>query len=375
MNDCPMSAPICDTGSCRGCAIDSECASNICDVDTGTCVADTSVRYADPNGQVANDCSSAAPCTLAKALSIIDIQHPWLRMLPGVYANASITIGNESIRIVGTGATLIPPTGTQNTGVVLTTGANASIRGLVVGSAGNLVQAFQCAPPSGTANVVLRNVSGLTAGAAALVVALDVEKLCTAKIEESNFVGLVQFADGSSSVVDRSRFSGSWTVSGTSSLQLQVSNTTFVEPTLAPSLSSTAPPGSFKLYFAYNTFYSTDTSFAAFCGANGPAGTNLTFIDNIFYAPSSMNAFSATSGCTADTNVVYPHASAANPGSNPITLDPKLVDAANGDFHLQPSSPAIDMAKPTANDPPVDIDGTTRPQGAAYDIGAYEYKP
>ena len=53
-------------------------------------------------------------------------------------------------------------------------------------------------------------------------------------------------------------------------------------------------------------------------------------------------------------------------------VDP-LVDTAGGNYHLAPGSEAID--KGTAEDAPDhDFDGAPRPQGAAYDIGAYEAK-
>jgi hypothetical protein len=45
-----------------------------------------------------------------------------------------------------------------------------------------------------------------------------------------------------------------------------------------------------------------------------------------------------------------------------------------GDFHLQATSPCIDTG--TANNAPGnDIEGTLRPQGAGYEMGAYEYAP
>jgi len=51
-------------------------------------------------------------------------------------------------------------------------------------------------------------------------------------------------------------------------------------------------------------------------------------------------------------------------------LDP-LVDTAGGDYHLVPGSEAIDAG--IAEDAPDhDFDGAPRPQGAAYDIGAFE---
>jgi hypothetical protein len=51
--------------------------------------------------------------------------------------------------------------------------------------------------------------------------------------------------------------------------------------------------------------------------------------------------------------------------------DPKFVNPAGGDFHLQIGSPAIDTGSPL-NAPNIDFDGNSRPRGAGYDIGAYE---
>lgn len=55
-----------------------------------------------------------------------------------------------------------------------------------------------------------------------------------------------------------------------------------------------------------------------------------------------------------------------------ITLDPFFVDFFNGDYHLRPSSPAID-APYSINAESVDIDGMRRPSRAS--LGAYEYRP
>jgi parallel beta-helix repeat protein len=54
-----------------------------------------------------------------------------------------------------------------------------------------------------------------------------------------------------------------------------------------------------------------------------------------------------------------------------LTSDPGFVNAAGLDFHVASGSPAIDTGT-TLGEVPVDADGTPRPQGAAYDIGAYE---
>ncbi len=60
-------------------------------------------------------------------------------------------------------------------------------------------------------------------------------------------------------------------------------------------------------------------------------------------------------------------------GEDYVEGDPQFVDPANGDFHLQSDSPAVDAGSATAA-PVVDLDGDPRPNGAGYDIGADEWR-
>lgn len=55
--------------------------------------------------------------------------------------------------------------------------------------------------------------------------------------------------------------------------------------------------------------------------------------------------------------------------SNNLTDDPSFANPANANFSLQRRSPAIDAGVATV---PTDFAGISRPQGAGYDIGAYE---
>jgi hypothetical protein len=55
-------------------------------------------------------------------------------------------------------------------------------------------------------------------------------------------------------------------------------------------------------------------------------------------------------------------------------MDARLVDEASLDCHLLPDSPAVDTGT-TLDSFSIDKDGIPRPQGAAWDIGAYEYNP
>ena len=58
--------------------------------------------------------------------------------------------------------------------------------------------------------------------------------------------------------------------------------------------------------------------------------------------------------------------------SNNLTTNPLWTNPAAGDFTLQAGSPAINAGMTLAN-VPTDKVGTPRPQGAAYEIGAYEF--
>jgi hypothetical protein len=58
-------------------------------------------------------------------------------------------------------------------------------------------------------------------------------------------------------------------------------------------------------------------------------------------------------------------------GCGTVNATPLFVNAALLDFHLQAASPAVN-AGVTLSSVPTDKDGVARPQGLAYDIGAYE---
>ncbi len=59
-------------------------------------------------------------------------------------------------------------------------------------------------------------------------------------------------------------------------------------------------------------------------------------------------------------------------GTGNISADPLFANQSAGDYHLQANSPCID-AGTSSNAPATDFEGTTRPQGSGFDMGAYEY--
>jgi len=60
-------------------------------------------------------------------------------------------------------------------------------------------------------------------------------------------------------------------------------------------------------------------------------------------------------------------------GEAPVEGDPQFADSASADFHIPGTSPAVDRGS-AENAPGMDFDGTPRPQGLGFDIGAFEYR-
>jgi hypothetical protein len=54
-----------------------------------------------------------------------------------------------------------------------------------------------------------------------------------------------------------------------------------------------------------------------------------------------------------------------------MNVDPMFVNELAGDYHIKATSPANDAA---SSGPSTDVEGTSRPQGAGFDLGAYEVK-
>jgi len=139
-----------------------------------------------------------------------------------------------------------------------------------------------------------------------------------------------------------------------------------------------APPNNVAIdvFLAYDTFYRTDGNSAVIC-PDGIAATSFVLTNSILNAPGvatvGQNALQvpSTAACTADTNIEFPQSTPF--GTAVIAQDPSFVNATSGDFHLMATSPAIDDAKVIANDSTQDFDGTSRPQGARNDLGAFEY--
>ncbi|MBC8422446.1 MAG: right-handed parallel beta-helix repeat-containing protein, partial [Chloroflexi bacterium] len=121
---------------------------------------------------------------------------------------------------------------------------------------------------------------------------------------------------------------------------------------------------------------------------NGPATLmNVTVSDNdggILFNPQFSatlritnsiiynNGHSLWSSDAGTVQVAYSDVEGGWPGTGNIDADPRFVDPASGDYHLQPGSPCID-AGTSAGAPDHDFEGDPRPMGAGVDMGADEY--
>jgi len=122
----------------------------------------------------------------------------------------------------------------------------------------------------------------------------------------------------------------------------------------------------------------------SFCG---PA-VSLGYADNSAYNNTiygnkgfGLELGASTTGMIVRNNILYGNGrnSVVDWGSinpvidhNLIDVNPQFVNAAANDFSLQAGSPAID-AGVAISLVTTDIKGVSRPQGAAYDVGTYEY--
>lgn len=107
----------------------------------------------------------------------------------------------------------------------------------------------------------------------------------------------------------------------------------------------------------------------------GLTGSNHKVYHNTAYNNSSVGISSNASGVVVRNNIAYQNGtnlSGSMTQDHNLTTDPGFVDAANKNFALKSGSAAINAGQ-TLSEVTTDFAGNSRPQGGAYDIGAYEF--
>jgi hypothetical protein len=361
---CSAAAPVCDgtSFSCRTCAKDSECASGACNTEAGSCIAESAILYVTITGTDTAPCTKAAPCTLKRAANIVDVAHPTVVVADGTYAmtatNGATIDAARSALFVGSAAAILKGSGDGKVAINSVGRASVTIRGV---SADNTI--IDCT--DALVRVIGVRFSGVSVAT----------KDCDVRAEHSVFADGILFTTdsgvGAAPIVKINDcefidqlMGDAISVNATGSITNNVFRTTSAANcTNGCLMVRTFTPRPTSLLVAYNTFSNASVQLSD--------GTK--FIGNIVYAPTL--APNLLSRPTLDSNLMTP-LPAGFPASN-ITGDPQFVDAANNNFHLKPTSPAIDKGPVTlpAGAPATDFDGKPRLKGAASDMGAFEYAP
>lgn len=111
---------------------------------------------------------------------------------------------------------------------------------------------------------------------------------------------------------------------------------------------------------------------------DNPQAEDVVIRNNIcsqnYYFQIAVNLDVPAQNYTADHNLIdgFRGTEGEIYGDDYVEGNPKFVNPAGADFHLQEDSPAIDKGSPM-DAPARDFDGHPRPYGAGYDIGADEY--
>lgn len=140
-----------------------------------------------------------------------------------------------------------------------------------------------------------------------------------------------------------------------------IGNTAFGERSLSLYVITEVPDPVFKNNIAYSKSpYGAGVKISNWAGN----GSNIDY--NVLYAPNSNHVYvvnSSSKTWTYTRNLGW--------DAHSYNADPRFVDVASMNYHLQADSPAVDSGLATSIYS-VDKDGVPRPQGAGWDIGAYE---
>lgn len=117
-----------------------------------------------------------------------------------------------------------------------------------------------------------------------------------------------------------------------------------------------------------NNIFSENKPFAIWIESPTLQLQGLQMSNNLYYSSSSTTTHSVK-GFGNYTLASYRSATAQEQNSN--FANPAFVNPTGGNFTLSSTSPAVDTGT-TLSDVPTDLVGTSRPQGAGFDMGAYE---
>jgi hypothetical protein len=368
-NDCPAERPTCDetSRSCRACTADVDCVSDVCDVRAGTCLSEMDVLFASVNGADAGNCTQSEPCSLPRAIALADQTRYSVKLAAGTYAT-KVILNAKKVALYGTGATL-SSVGTDPTVVALQEGADMSLIGLSVVSVNTGGSVLRCDSSTTTPKLQLfaTSVDAMQTAVTAIPCDTKIEQSFLRSRSTSSFIVIA--VNPSIVSIERSFFEGGGGISSIGA-SIQISNSVIKKGGDLAMGGALDGPG-FEVSFS--TFVDTfvkcvDTMY----GAKG-LKMNSSILYNYMGSPTSDSLLGASLCAQVSYSVVYPQGTGVG-ATNQTGVLPKLKDVAAGDYHLDSGSPALDRGDPASTNA-IDYDGVARPQGAARDSGAFEFKP
>lgn len=141
---------------------------------------------------------------------------------------------------------------------------------------------------------------------------------------------------------------------------------------------------SYKLRMVNNTVVDNNVTKALIQVSNTNENSPSMILGSILHESNSIKVIDGDAAENVSFSCVVTHDTSSFVGTNMFIGDPEFVDRANGDFHLQPSSPAIDMCSEDDAIPnQTDIDHQDRGwdvpgimnMSGPFDVGADEYIP
>ncbi|HEY4241696.1 MAG TPA: hypothetical protein VGM88_17865 [Kofleriaceae bacterium] len=375
-SQCPAAAAICDasTHACRGCTADAECTSGVCIEDTGVCAAAAEIIYVGAYAP-ANDtgeCPSAAPCSsIAYAFTKLSASRDVIRLTA-----ETAYLGDSGARLIA-GDAFIDGKPTLLSGPSLgVAGANltvenatytAAAQALVATDVGSLTLSHATITLSAASSISVDMTSTLKLhdtdvtgpGIATHAIACDTSSLVYLR---SVFHGASSESMTCDEQVSRSRFFDS-KLRGYGGGHVQVDNVLVVSSAGDDDIFDTkeAAPGSWVRFATFvNQSPVTQSQAALYCSDNVDVSSvvfafnsrdpidSCTAHDSLFDTPSSPDPFAA--------------------GNDIEDASTFFLDAADGNYHLGASSPALGHGEPGLETE--DLEGN--PRGATPDIGAYE---
>jgi hypothetical protein len=323
----------------------------------GSCSDGSDVAYVDPGGTDNAACTQAMPCT--KVASALATMRPYVKLSGTTDEAVAVGSGRHVTFLADPGAVLTRSSGTGAIVTVSDDATSLTVYDLAISNAPNNASGIGVVIPS-------------AAGSPSVA-------LVRATVS-SNPGGGISASGGTLSVTQSKIINNSGGGLLISSAQFTIVNN-FIAGNGGSAPTNTVGGVDFSIVSSAGNQFDFNTVTANSGASNVNSGVNcgtvtvaLPLRNNIIYGNLVSGAGAQLGGgggeCAATYSDIGPIAVA---GSGNIDADPAFVNAGQGDYHITASSPCKDSADPAAT-LDIDIDGDTRPQGPARDIGADEYK-